>query len=449
MRKSIAFAALFIVGVPLYVFARGTTPDINQKVQMKGLGKEYFFGQNVPVSSSQAAFVAAVNQEHLNGGGTVHVVSETPISSAVTVPSDVKVIVEHGARFTKVGGGTLTFEGPVEVTDSSAFYGFVGAGVDGGASDLVFSTAHATPQGIRIQSPAVMGSTSELLIEGNASEPVSGAYLNIIAHGLSNLPDGRPLFRVDRSGGVGLWDYLMIGGGGGCAVGDFRCSPANGAMLAIGSDLTVNGTNMVMWSGAQHNDFLGMADSDGADYDHSSRRFSFSAAGVLAFGAKVAGVPALKPSGAELQVRTGNDSTYADLRAGNLLANSTYVQGPSSIHVGSASYNYFVGSDAAATTVTGTPGDGASAVSVILDSVNPITTAGGKQVSVRNAGTEKANFDRNGQLQIGIGNTSACDTCAAGIRGQICYVGGGAGVKDSAAICAKDAGNAYAWRTIY
>jgi hypothetical protein len=40
-------------------------------------------------------------------------------------------------------------------------------------------------------------------------------------------------------------------------------------------------------------------------------------------------------------------------------------------------------------------------------------------------------------------------TCAAGLRGQVVMVHGGAGVKDTFRICAKDASDAYAWRTIY
>lgn len=40
-------------------------------------------------------------------------------------------------------------------------------------------------------------------------------------------------------------------------------------------------------------------------------------------------------------------------------------------------------------------------------------------------------------------------TCSATLRGQVVMVQGGAGVKDTFRICAKDAADAYAWRTIY
>lgn len=45
--------------------------------------------------------------------------------------------------------------------------------------------------------------------------------------------------------------------------------------------------------------------------------------------------------------------------------------------------------------------------------------------------------------------TGSLPSCAAGNRGQFWYVAGGAGVQDSVSVCAKDAANAYAWRTIY
>lgn len=40
-------------------------------------------------------------------------------------------------------------------------------------------------------------------------------------------------------------------------------------------------------------------------------------------------------------------------------------------------------------------------------------------------------------------------TCGAGTRGTFWVTQNGAGVKDEVVVCAKDAGNAYAWRTIY
>lgn len=45
--------------------------------------------------------------------------------------------------------------------------------------------------------------------------------------------------------------------------------------------------------------------------------------------------------------------------------------------------------------------------------------------------------------------TGTKPTCASGIRGTYWYTQGGTGVKDNVEVCAKDAADAYAWRTIY
>ena len=45
--------------------------------------------------------------------------------------------------------------------------------------------------------------------------------------------------------------------------------------------------------------------------------------------------------------------------------------------------------------------------------------------------------------------TASKPSCASGIRGTYWYTQGGTGVKDDVEVCAKDAADAYAWRTIY
>jgi hypothetical protein len=56
---------------------------------------------------------------------------------------------------------------------------------------------------------------------------------------------------------------------------------------------------------------------------------------------------------------------------------------------------------------------------------------------------------KNGQLQLAKGSGGAKPACASGTRGSFWYEPSGAGVKDTVEVCAKDAGDAYAWRTIY
>lgn len=438
-KKRILIASAALALLPVLAWAAGAIPDMSTQIRQKGLGKEYFLGHNVPQSSSQASFVAAVAEEHAAGGGTVHVVADTPISSAVVVPSDVKVIVESGAKFLKQTGGSLTFEGPVEVTDSSAFYGFVGAGVDGGASDLIFSVRATMPQGMLIKSPTIVGnSVQELTIEGNSNEPdYEGSYFKIIAHGVNNLPDGRPLFEVKRSGGTAVWDFFHVGGGLAGAV----YGSGVGSMLSVASDLSAAGTVITASTNSNHGDILQFADqaTEGQTFINMPKRLTFTASGLMVFGDKVVTAPAIKASGNdyELAVRVGNDSDYGNIRLNGVTSMNNQV------------WSSGLYGNSAAVLIDGTAANGASAIGVIARAGNALTTEGSKIVSIQNATTEKANIDRNGQLQIGVGNTSACDTCAVGIRGQICYVGAGAGVKDTVTVCAKDAGNAYAWRTIY
>jgi hypothetical protein len=60
--------------------------------------------------------------------------------------------------------------------------------------------------------------------------------------------------------------------------------------------------------------------------------------------------------------------------------------------------------------------------------------------------------ETGGTYKIGAGISWASfaePTCAAGIRGTVNYVAGGAGVVDTFRVCTKDAANAYAWRVIY
>lgn len=55
---------------------------------------------------------------------------------------------------------------------------------------------------------------------------------------------------------------------------------------------------------------------------------------------------------------------------------------------------------AAPAMVAGTPVDGATAVGVILGTMTPFSNASAKLVSIKNAGTEKAYFDKDGKLFV-------------------------------------------------
>jgi len=56
-------------------------------------------------------------------------------------------------------------------------------------------------------------------------------------------------------------------------------------------------------------------------------------------------------------------------------------------------------------------------------------------------------LDVNGALKLADEGTKP--TCDSTTRGTVWVDFGGAGVKDDVQVCTKDAGDAYAWRTLY
>ena len=63
--------------------------------------------------------------------------------------------------------------------------------------------------------------------------------------------------------------------------------------------------------------------------------------------------------------------------------------------------------------------------------------------------TSGSKFQVAGNIQLSAGTTTAQPTCDATHAGVLNYSGHTASVKDTVAICAADASNVYAWRTIY
>lgn len=100
-------------------------------------------------------------------------------------------------------------------------------------------------------------------------------------------------------------------------------------------------------------------------------------------------------------------------------------------------------------TLQGRTVSGTTAVGVTVSTATNYAHAGAKLLLVANNGVERANVDKDGGLQIGVGNTSAPPTCDAAQRGKFWYRGGEAGVADAVQVCAKDLADAFAWRTIY
>jgi hypothetical protein len=79
--------------------------------------------------------------------------------------------------------------------------------------------------------------------------------------------------------------------------------------------------------------------------------------------------------------------------------------------------------------------DGVLFVNATLGNVGIGTTAPGAKLEV------------NGGIRLN--TATAKPTCDASQRGTLWFTQGGAGVKDTLEVCAKDANDVYAWRTLY
>ena len=115
----------------------------------------------------------------------------------------------------------------------------------------------------------------------------------------------------------------------------------------------------------------------------------------------------------------------------------------SAIRLGTGS-DLVIGRDAAAKLQLGADATTATAQTIKGPDSTGAGIAGGALIlgsSSGGAGGER------GPVRVEDGGTKP--TCAAGIRGAIWYDAGGAGVADTFEVCRKDAGDAYAWVTLF
>lgn len=197
-----------------------------------------------------------------------------------------------------------------------------------------------------------------LLIRDGASDPdASGALLNITSR--STAPANRSLFRVLRTGGVYIWDYIKV-------------SPLNdqdlyagSAMVAIASDLNASGTTLRVRNRWGHDLFAANNDAafnftEGPDSGGNVPRvFTIAGSanglrpGMIVWGmsndsgnAAIIGVRATPP---RVEVRNGNDTALAALAASTISLGQTTPASGAAISVASgagAIYNNATGKNA-------------------------------------------------------------------------------------------------------
>jgi hypothetical protein len=161
------------------------------------------------------------------------------------------------------------------------------------------------------------------------------------------------------------------------------------------------------------------------------------------------GVPVLNVDAANERVGIGTATPIRDLQVLNssgdvfgVFESTNGVGNWLSFFSGSANHSVFLWSDVNHLRF----GTSTSSIGAGFSESMRITSSGDLLV-----GTLVADADDkvviNGPIRID--DTGAQPTCDSGIQGMFWYEEGGAGVKDTVDVCAKDAGDAYAWRSIY
>jgi hypothetical protein len=183
--------------------------------------------------------------------------------------------------------------------------------------------------------------------------------------------------------------------------------------------------------------FFSTADSTGT----FSERMRITSAGNVGIGTKSPGAR-LVVEGSDNTV-TGIESVVVnDALSGNALA---------SLVTTSAGITTQLVSDGFGTSTFGTPG---GYVGTFLAHPFGLFTANSERVRITPTGnvgigtsSPAAKLEVNGGVRLNTGG--ARPACDATTRGTLWFAQGGSGVQDSVTVCAKDASDSYAWRTIY
>jgi hypothetical protein len=321
-----------------------------------------------------------------------------------------------------------------------------------------------------------------------AGDPGTGIYssgagtLNIATGGTNRLtvrPDGD----VDLPGSIrkqgnlflhNLGNHNTAVGLASLAVGEAsfdNTAIGEGALSSnIGNDNTAIGTlallsnlngfnNTATGSTALQRNTIGVNDTAGgsAALANNITGHRNTATGAFALFENIAGSDNAADGLAALISNTGSNNT-----ASGSLALSSNTTGNNNVAVGfraglttnadnaniTGSNNTFIGGSSGPGTSTELNNATAIGANAVVSADNALVL-GDSSVSVGiGTSTPTAKLDVTGGVRLNKDN-SGKPSCDATTRGTFWFTQGGAGVKDSAEVCAKDAANGFAWRTLY
>lgn len=95
---------------------------------------------------------------------------------------------------------------------------------------------------------------------------------------------------------------------------------------------------------------------------------------------------------------------------------------------------------------TGMWSSGANTLDFVTNGTSALTVDSSQELGIGVAAPTQR-LEVNGGVRLNTATSKP--TCSSTVRGTFWFVQSGAGVKDTVEVCAKDSGDAYAWRTIY
>jgi hypothetical protein len=128
------------------------------------------------------------------------------------------------------------------------------------------------------------------------------------------------VFFVNEGGWVMVRDYLTVGP-------YTNGQPALGGMMTLNSDLGADGVTLAVQNNLLNHDIAWFQSIGASGWSDGTPHLIIQHSGMLNLGPKTATAPALLPSGIEVQVKKGDNSGYADTRAGVVSAETRVCLG--------------------------------------------------------------------------------------------------------------------------